>query len=178
MLEVKTAGKISKFGISLSTLNEVSEIVNKLKIKVIGFHAHIGSGILDSNSWYQTASLLSEIVEHHKFPYIKILDLGGGLGVVEKDGQNELVFLFIIIIHLFFFFSKNLAELDELLTKFKKQYKTLELWLEPGRFLVASSGVLLSKVTQSKNKDGIHYIGINTGFNTFMRPVLYGSYHV
>lgn len=65
-----------------------------------------------------------------------------------------------------------------MLQKFKDLHPKIELWLEPGRFLVATSGVLLAKVTQLKNKDEYYYVGINTGFNTLIRPILYGAYHV
>jgi len=49
--------------------------------------------------------------------------------------------------------------------------------MEPGRYFVAESGVLLSSITQLKCKEGIMYIGIDSGFNSLIRPALYGSYH-
>lgn len=66
-----------------------------------------------------------------------------------------------------------------MLLRFKETVNSsVELWLEPGRYLVAQSGVLLAKVTQTKDKEGSVYVGINTGFNSLLRPTLYGSYHV
>jgi diaminopimelate decarboxylase/aspartate kinase len=52
-----------------------------------------------------------------------------------------------------------------------------ELWMEPGRFLVAQAGVLLSQVTQVKQKADVHYVGVNAGMNSLIRPALYGAYH-
>ena len=52
-----------------------------------------------------------------------------------------------------------------------------ELWLEPGRFLVAQAGVLLARVTQTKGKGGMSYVGVATGMNSLIRPALYGAYH-
>jgi diaminopimelate decarboxylase/aspartate kinase len=74
---------------------------------------------------------------------------------------------------------KDLEEVNRLLLEFKEQHwKGLNIWIEPGRYLVALSGVLLTSVTQLKSKEGVNYIGINTGFNSLIRPVLYGAYHV
>jgi len=68
--------------------------------------------------------------------------------------------------------------MNGMLNEFRKNNGNIELWLEPGRFLVATAGVLLSEVTQIKEKDDIVYVGVNTGFNSLIRPVLYSSYHV
>jgi diaminopimelate decarboxylase/aspartate kinase len=51
------------------------------------------------------------------------------------------------------------------------------VWLEPGRYLVAAAGVLLTRVTQLKSKAGVRFIGVTTGMNSLIRPALYGSYH-
>ena len=55
--------------------------------------------------------------------------------------------------------------------------RKLEIWLEPGRYLVAESGVLLARVTQLKNKGQYRYVGLATGMNSLIRPALYGAYH-
>jgi diaminopimelate decarboxylase/aspartate kinase len=88
------------------------------------------------------------------------LDLGGGLGVPYRRGQAGF----------------DLSRLDELLTETMKAHD-LEIWLEPGRYLVAESGVLLSRVTQLKSKGQYQYLGISTGMNSLIRPALYGAYH-
>ena len=87
--------------------------------------------------------------------------MGGGLGIVEKPGQQPLDF----------------ANLDALLLAVKSRYPHIEIWLEPGRFFVAESGVILAKVTQCKEKGKVKFIGIETGMNSLIRPSLYGAYH-
>lgn len=156
---VCTGGNESKFGIPQSSLEEVCKLVAQYQINVVGLHAHSGSGILTPELWQQTATMLADLAVH--FPKVKTLNLGGGLGIVEKPGQ----------------FSLDLQALDALLLVVKQRYPHLSFWLEPGRFIVAESGVLLAKVTQCKEKGKVRFIGIETGMNSLLRPALYGAYH-
>jgi diaminopimelate decarboxylase/aspartate kinase len=156
---VSTGGNESKFGINQNDVDEVVRLTKKYNIRVIGLHAHSGSGILTSDLWQQTALMLAGLTA--KFPDVCSLNLGGGLGVVEKPGQHPLDF----------------QALDSSLLAVKTQYPKLKLWLEPGRFFVSDSGVILAKVTQCKEKGKVRFIGIETGMNSLIRPSLYGAYH-
>ncbi|WP_133137304.1 bifunctional aspartate kinase/diaminopimelate decarboxylase [Legionella rowbothamii] len=156
---VSTAGNESKFGITQNDIGQVVALTKKHNIHVIGLHAHSGSGILTPELWQQTASMLASLT--HQFPEVKAINLGGGLGIVEKPGQQPLDF----------------ANLDALLMAVKSRHPHLELWLEPGRFFVAESGVILAKVTQCKEKGKVRFVGIETGMNSLIRPSLYGAYH-
>jgi len=156
---VKTAGSQSKFGVSLGQIDELVKLVKKCGTRVVGLHAHSGSGILTPGNWREVASVLASLTD--RLGDVRVLDLGGGLGVVEKPGQIEL----------------DLRQVSEELAQVKEVYPQLELWLEPGRFLVAHAGVLLVHVTQTKQKGNIRYVGVNTGMNTLIRPALYGAYH-
>lgn len=156
---VCTGGNESKFGIPQNDIAQAVELIAKHQIKVIGLHAHSGSGILTPELWQQTALMLTSFTTH--FPDVRIINLGGGLGVMEKPGQQAL----------------NLEALDESLIAIKARYPQLSFWLEPGRFFVAESGVILAKVTQCKEKGKVRFIGIETGMNSLMRPSLYGAYH-
>lgn len=156
---VCTGGNESKFGITQDNLTNVAALVAQYGIKVIGLHAHSGSGILSLELWQQTALMLA--AEVTRFPDVHIINMGGGLGVVDKPGQQAL----------------NMAALDETLMAVKSRYPALSLWLEPGRFFVAESGVILAKVTQNKEKGKVRFIGIETGMNSLIRPALYGAYH-
>jgi bifunctional diaminopimelate decarboxylase / aspartate kinase len=109
--------------------------------------------------WSETAALLTELSE--SFPDLKVLDLGGGLGLPEREGQESL----------------DLARLDRGLMAVKQAYPQLQLWLEPGRFLVARAGVLLTRVTQLKGKGALRYLGVDAGMNSLIRPALYGAHH-
>ena len=127
--------------------------------EVVGIHAHSGSGILDPNNWRSVAGELVQIAE--QFPAVTAIDLGGGLGVPEKPGDRPI----------------DLATVDATLAEIKSTYPQYRLWLEPGRYIVARAGVLLTHVTQTKGKGEMRYIGVGTGMNSLIRPALYGAYH-
>ncbi len=156
---VCTGGTESKFGIPITDMQHAAELVQRHQIRVIGLHAHAGSGVQSLDLWQQTAFMLA--AETDRFPDVRILNLGGGMSVVEKPGQLPL----------------DIALLDASLLAVKQSYPNLNFWLEPGRFFVAESGVLLAKVTQCKEKGKVRFIGIETGMNSLVRPALYGAYH-
>jgi diaminopimelate decarboxylase/aspartate kinase len=85
---VCTGGNESKFGITQENLDQVKELTTKHQIKVIGLHAHSGSGILSPDLWQQTALMLAN--ELSRFPDVSIINMGGGLGVVDKPGQQAI----------------------------------------------------------------------------------------
>ncbi len=156
---VKTAGAQSKFGIPVEELDEVARLAQQGGVTIRGLHAHAGSGVFDVENWTQVGSVLAGLVK--RFPDVKFVDVGGGLGVPDRIEGREL----------------DLARLDEALAKVKGALPGVELWLEPGRYLVANAGVLLARVTQTKVKSGIRYVGVATGMNSLIRPALYGAHH-
>lgn len=156
---VNTGGASSKFGIPRGDLEKARLLCDKHKIKVIGLHAHSGSGILDSANWTEVGTFLAQLRE--LFPEVKFLDVGGGLGVPEKPGQGAL----------------DLVAVNDGLLRLKAAQPGLEIWLEPGRFVVARAGVLLLSVTQLKAKGQTIFVGVDGGMNALIRPALYGAYH-
>jgi diaminopimelate decarboxylase/aspartate kinase len=156
--KVITSGADSKFGVSLEQLGQVMDRLGKSDCRVIGLHAHTGSGVNNVDVWREQLERFLEVLP--TFPDARILDLGGGLGVPDRRGQAGI----------------DLARLDQALAGMLDG-RELELWLEPGRYLVAESGVLLSRVTQLKTKGQYCYLGISTGMNSLIRPALYGAYH-
>ena len=156
---VRTAGAQSKFGVAPEQLDELAGLVAGLGARVVGLHAHSGSGIRAVEAWSDTAAFLGSVAE--RFPSVRVLDLGGGLGIPERAGQSPL----------------DLQALDALLQAFRAAHPHLQLWLEPGRFLVAQAGVLLARVVQLKRKGDVTYVGLETGMNSLIRPALYGAYH-
>jgi diaminopimelate decarboxylase/aspartate kinase len=156
---VKTAGVHSKFGIPRFEVDELKRLVAAAGAEVVGIHAHSGSGILDASSWRTVAAELVQVAQ--AFPLVEAIDLGGGLGVPEKPGDKPL----------------DLEALDASLADVRQDYPQYRLWLEPGRFLVARAGVLLTHVTQTKGKGDKKYVGVSTGMNSLIRPALYGAYH-
>jgi bifunctional diaminopimelate decarboxylase / aspartate kinase len=156
---VKTGGQQSKFGIATADLEKAAALVEKAGARVTGLHAHAGSGVLEPDAWAEVALVLIEAAE--RFPEVKSLDVGGGLGVPEKPGQAPL----------------DLEALDASLLKVRAAHPRFELWLEPGRFLVARAGALLARVTQVKQKGPLTFIGVDAGMSSLIRPALYGAYH-
>jgi len=156
---VKTAGTHSKFGIPLFELEEARDLLSDCGATVVGLHAHVGSGILTPENWQEVGSELVAVAED--FPDLRYLDLGGGLGVPEKSGQPPL----------------DMAAVDRGIAEIRAARPGLEVWLEPGRYLVAEAGVLVATVTQTKGKGQVQYVGVSTGMNSLIRPALYGAYH-
>ncbi|HSN18591.1 MAG TPA: bifunctional aspartate kinase/diaminopimelate decarboxylase [Gammaproteobacteria bacterium] len=156
---VRTAGQASKFGIPITELDDVRQLAMQAGARITGLHAHVGSGILDAAVWRENALQLAELARN--FPEVRVLDLGGGLGVPERADQPGLA----------------LADLDAGLAAVKREHPHLALWLEPGRYLVARAGVLLTRATQLKGKGELRYLGLDTGMNSLIRPALYGAHH-
>jgi diaminopimelate decarboxylase/aspartate kinase len=156
---VKTAGRGSKFGIDLEMLPRTRERLAQLDCKVVGLHCHAGSGIRSVSPWVRNAEVLAQLLP--LFPEARFLDLGGGFGVPERPGESPL----------------DLGQLQEGLSQIRQTHPGLEIWLEPGRFVVAQAGVLLTRVTQVKTKGDHTFIGVDAGMNSLIRPALYGAYH-
>jgi len=156
---VRTAGVHSKFGIPLFELDELDRLVAAAGARVVGLHAHTGSGVFDVRNWRQVGQLLGELAQ--RFPAVRAIDLGGGLGVPEKPGQVPV----------------DLAALQGVIDDLRTRWPGLGIWLEPGRFLVAQAGVLVVQVTQLKGKGTVQYVGVTTGMNSLIRPALYGAHH-
>jgi bifunctional diaminopimelate decarboxylase / aspartate kinase len=156
---VKTAGAQSKFGIPVEELDEVARLAKQGGVRIVGLHAHAGSGVFDVQNWTQVGSVLAGLAK--RFEQVKVMDVGGGLGVPDRIDGRVL----------------DMSKLDEALSKVQAAVPNVTLWLEPGRFLVANAGVLLARVTQTKVKSGIRYVGVATGMNSLIRPALYGAHH-
>lgn len=156
---VVTAGATSKFGVSMDEIDELEALANAAKARIVGIHAHIGSGIREPENWQSVAAVLLDAAR--RFPQVRVLDLGGGLSVPDRRGAPPF----------------DLQALDGMLKKFKAQNPEYELWLEPGRYLVSEAGVLLAHVTQTKGKKAHRYVGVSTGTNSLIRPALYDAYH-
>lgn len=156
---VRTAGTQSKFGVAPGELDRLERLAEQAGVKIIGLHAHVGSGIVTPETWSETALFLTTLAE--RFPDVRILNVGGGLGVADRPGALAL----------------DVGAVADGLAKVKLANPGFQLWMEPGRFMVAQAGVLLAKVTQLKSKGPVNYVGLETGMNSLIRPALYGAYH-
>lgn len=156
---VNTSGGHSKFGIAVEDLDRLIALSGDLKMKIVGLHAHVGSGVLEADTWVKVAEFLKQQAKN--LPEVRILDLGGGFGLPDKPQALRL----------------DLAKLKQSLDSFRAANPQFELWIEPGRYLVAEAGVILARITQIKRKSGLIFVGLDAGMNALLRPALYGAYH-
>lgn len=163
-LKISTGHKESKFGISIEQLQMILQSVAKHKLQIVGLHIHTGSDILDAEVFLQGGNVLFEAAM--QFPDLKFLDFGGGFKVAYKP--NDI--------------STNVMEVGkkvgEAFEDFCKRYgKQLELWLEPGKFLVSEAGYLLVKTNVVKESTSVTFVGVDSGLNHLIRPMMYDAYH-
>ncbi|MEO8746619.1 MAG: bifunctional aspartate kinase/diaminopimelate decarboxylase [Rhodanobacter sp.] len=157
--KVRTGGDSSKFGLPLEQLPTFLRLARVHGVGVSALHAHLGSGVLDPGHWGEVYAQLASLAE--RIGSVGVLNIGGGLGVPSHPGEPAL----------------DLGELDRVLREVKAAYPQYQLWMEPGRYLVADAGVLLTRVTQLKTKGNFQYLGLDTGMNSLIRPALYDAWH-
>ena len=161
---IQTGHSASKFGIPLDQLVKVVEIVKTHKIDVSGIHAHSGSDIGASDTFYEEAELLYKAA--YQFPNLKFVDFGGGLKVAyhQDDKATDI---------------ERLADkLGEGFRRFCTIYgREVEIWFEPGKFLVSEAGYLLVKANVVKDNGNVTFVGVDSGLNHLIRPMLYNAYH-
>lgn len=160
-----TGGPDSKFGISFKDVKKVKEIARRYNLRVIGVHQHIGSGWLRIREPMLALDVILEIASH--FDELEYIDVGGGFGVPYHPTEKRLD-------------MKSLGQyIDKRMRWFCKQVgKDIILRFEPGRYVVAESGRLLTRVNTLKRSISRKIIvGTDTGMNQLARPAMYGSYH-
>jgi diaminopimelate decarboxylase len=162
--KISTGHENSKFGISIKQLNEIVDCSNQHGVVVQGLHIHTGSDILDAEVFLKVANILFNAARN--FPSLKFLDLGSGFKVAYKEGD--------VVTDI-----KNVGNmLSKAFNNFCDAYgKQLELWFEPGKFLVSESGYLLAETNVVKQTSTNVFVGVNTGLNHLIRPMMYEAYH-
>ncbi|VFP83760.1 diaminopimelate decarboxylase [Buchnera aphidicola] len=161
-IKTNTGGDTSKHGI-WNPIKALS-IINQYKLNLIGLHMHIGSGVNTENLYQVCESMKKNAIQLNQ--KIKFISAGGGLKIPYSSKDTE-------------------TDLEDYFNKWNNTKKIisstlkcpLKLEIEPGRFLVGQSGILISKVYAVKNMGKNTFVLINSGFNDLIRPTLYGSYH-
>ena len=154
----------SKFGISIDQLDEILDVVKANNLKINGLHIHTGSDIMDAEAFLKGADVLFEIA--HKFPELEFLDFGGGFKVAYKEGDIETDM------------QKLGEKVSQAFLDFCKSYgRLLDLCVEPGKFLVSAAGYLMVKANVVKNTPEITFVGVDSGLNHLIRPMMYDAYH-
>ena len=154
----------SKFGISIHQVPHVVRVVKHYGIKVNGLHMHTGSDILDAEVFLIGADLLFKAAQ--EFTDLEFMDFGSGFKVSYRQGDvttdvNQLG-----------------ARISERFTSFCKEYgRELELWFEPGKYLVSEAGYFLVRANVIKQTTSTVFVGVDSGQNHLIRPKLYDAYH-
>jgi diaminopimelate decarboxylase len=160
---VITAGARSKFGIPVGQIDAVQAVVARHGLRLVGLHQHIGSGILDAPLLGQAIQVLLDVAP--AFPDVQFLNLGGGLGIPYHPDEAPLDL------------STLQHHLVPLLRTFAQTRSHVQFRFEPGRYLVAESGVLLMRTNTIKHANDRVFVGTDSGFNHLVRPAMYEAYH-
>ncbi len=154
----------SKFGISIHQVAHIKRICDAYGIVVNGLHMHTGSDIIDAQVFIRGAELLYDAAQ--SFPDLQFLDFGSGFKVAYKEGD------FVTDIERI---GKDIA--DSFRAFCKSYGRDLELWFEPGKFLVSESGEFLVKTNVVKQTTSTIFVGVDSGQNHLIRPMFYNAYH-
>ena len=154
----------SKFGISIYQIDNIKEIISKTGTIINGIHMHTGSDIYNIDAFIQATEILLGVVK--QFDTIEYVDFGSGFKVPYKEGDIE----------------TNIEKMGDKIGKrfneFCKEYgKELTLIFEPGKYLVSASGSLLVKVNVVKATPNSVFVGVDSGLNHLIRPMMYDAYH-
>lgn len=154
----------SKFGISILQLKHILKVVDAYGLQVTGLHVHTGSDILDADVFLKGAEILFEAAK--EFKDLTFLDFGGGFKVGYKAGDV----------------TTDIMDVGNKVSKAFKEFcveygRELEIWFEPGKFLVSECGYLLVSATVVKPTPATTFVGVNSGLNHLIRPMMYDAYH-
>jgi diaminopimelate decarboxylase len=165
-----TAGKNTKFGLWENNAVNAYKKAKEAGVERFGIHMHVGSGVLDVDPFVLALDKLLNVAKrvHDELGVsFEFVDMGGGIGVSYKPEDKPL----------------DLATFSEqVLSLFKRRVKEYGLGepffcVEPGRYLVCDASILLTRVNTVKVTPFKRFVGVDAGFNTLLRPTMYGSYH-
>ena len=163
-LKVSTGHDKSKFGIPVDQLDKILSLLSKYNLYIQNLHIHTGSDIKDVDTFIKGIEVLFDIIP--SFHELDSIDLGGGFKVPYKAGDSE-------------------TDIPLLAKKVKEAFdnhpnpngRHLQVWFEPGKFLVSAAGYLITSVNVIKETAATTFAGINSGFNHLIRPMFYEAYH-
>ena len=162
--QVTTGGMDSKFGLPLGDLPEARRLCEEKGLTIVGIHSHIGSGFYEPGAFERSVEAVCRVAG--TMPTVRFIDVGGGFGVPYREEQSEVDL------------GALAAAAFSVLDRFEEATgRTLELRLEPGKYLVSGSTALIARITTIKEKGERLFVGLDTGFNHLVRPAMYGAYH-
>jgi diaminopimelate decarboxylase len=163
-LKISTGHDKSKFGIPVDQIEKVLSIVGQYNLHIADLHIHTGSEIKDVDVFVKGIDILFDLIP--RFSQLKFIDLGGGFKVPYKDGDSE-------------------TDIELLAQKVEEAFanhpnpggRPLQVWFEPGKFLVSQCGYFITKVNVIKQTDAATFVSVDSGFNHLIRPMFYDAYH-
>jgi diaminopimelate decarboxylase len=163
-IKISTGHDKSKFGIPVDQLDKILSLVTKYDLCIRNLHIHTGSDIKDVDVFVKGIEVLFDIIP--SFKELDSIDLGGGFKVPYKEGDTE-------------------TDMPLLAQKVKEAFddhpnpdgRHLQVWFEPGKFLVSSAGYLVTQVNVMKETAATNFVSVNSGFNHLIRPMFYEAYH-
>ncbi|MBS1761079.1 MAG: diaminopimelate decarboxylase [Bacteroidetes bacterium] len=163
-LKIATGHSDSKFGIPIEDIELILKLQQETKLHIRTLHIHTGSEIKDVSIFVQGIDLLLDLVKH--FSQLEVIDLGGGFKVPYKKNET----------------GTDMHELgkrvQEKFEHFEKETgRHLQVWFEPGKFLVSEAGYLITKVNVLKQSGDILFAGVDSGLNHLIRPMFYDAWH-
>ena len=162
--KISTGHIDSKFGISIHQMRHIERTVKTTNLNVNGLHMHTGSEIKDINVFLQGLEVMFDAATH--FPDLTFIDLGSGFKVPYQESDV----------------ATDVRELGNKVAGAFEQYeresgRKLEVWFEPGKYLVSEAGYFVVKANVVKQTTATVFVGVNSGFNHLIRPMFYDAFH-
>jgi diaminopimelate decarboxylase len=160
-LKISTGHDKSKFGIPVDQIDQVLQLVNKYHLHIADLHIHTGSEISDVDVFIKGIGILFDLIP--QFPELQFMDLGGGFKVSYKDGDT----------------ATDIALLAKKVEEAFASHngRPLQVWFEPGKYLVSECGYFVTTVNVIKQTDAATFVSVDSGFNHLIRPMFYDAYH-
>ena len=158
--KISTGDKNDKFGLNnRDCVNFCKKISDFKNLNLIGISVHIGSQITSVKPFQKVLGVLDKIINKTKINF-KFIDLGGGMGISYSNKEKKL----------------NLNQYAKLVSKFLKN-KNAKIIFEPGRFIIANTSILVTKIIYIKKSNNKTFVILDAGMNNLMRPALYNAHH-
>src|SRR5580658_4267669 len=163
-LKISTGHDKSKFGIPVEQIELILDVVKRYDLKVHDLHIHTGSEIQDVDVFVKGIEILFDLIP--RFQDLRFIDLGGGFKVPYKDGDTE----------------TDISALAKAVSGSFSSHpnpggRPLQVWFEPGKFLVSECGYFITKVNVIKQTAAATFVSVDSGFNHLIRPMFYDAYH-
>jgi len=163
-LKISTGHDKSKFGIPVEQLEFLVSLVERHDLCIADLHIHTGSEIIDADIFIKGIEVLFDIIP--RFKELRFIDLGGGFKVPYKkgDAQTDITLL-----------AKKVNE--AFANHPNPNGRPLQIWFEPGKFLVSECGYFITRVNVLKETAATSFASVDSGFNHLIRPMFYDAYH-